>query len=305
MFFRRASTPILIAFALSLVTTSANASSAETGGVCALLEPDPTEALVSIPFRTIDGRIYLDAQVNGTGPYRFALDTGASGIGRADASLVEGLRLATDGEDESSDGVSSAVVGKVRIGSLALGALEHRDVSLIARDYRSRMASESAFSGILGRAFFADGLLAIDFAGKRLNFYRTREMRPSLSGAIVYERAFRIPVALGELHTTGNIDTGANVTLVLPGPIYDKVHATALEPSGDGNLTNTRITTSKARIAGPVRIGGMLLENVPVTVAADYPEVLVGAHALHDQILLIDQRHKTLAICPAAEDPTD
>lgn len=300
MFVTRYFASTVAACVLPLATTPAVAASDADDQACALAVEAPSEALVSLPFRTIDGRIYLEAMVNGAGPYVFALDTGASGVGRADASLVEELALPPDGQDETSDGVSSAVVDKVRIASLALGALEQHDVSLIARDYRSRMSAESAFSGILGREFFAEGLLAIDFSAKRLAFYRSREMRASQSGAMTYERAFRIPVTLGDLETTGNVDTGANVTLVLPGAVYEQVEGTALKPAGEGSLTNTRIESSKARIAGPVQIGSARLEDVPVRVAADYPEVLVGAHALQDHVLLIDQRHKTLALCPPA-----
>ncbi|MFW2351513.1 aspartyl protease family protein [Qipengyuania sp.] len=300
MFVTRYFASAMAACALPLASTPASASSAADDGACALAVEAPSEALVSLPFRTIDGRIYLEAMVNGAGPYVFALDTGASGVGRADASLVEELTLPPDGEDETSDGVSSAVVDRVRIASLALGALERHDVSLIARDYRSRMSAESAFSGILGREFFADGLLAIDFSAERLNFYRSREMRASQAGAMTYERAFRVPVTLGDFETTGNVDTGANVTLVLPGPVYDEVEGTTLTPAGDASLTNTRIASSKAQLAGPVQIGGARLEDVPVRVVVEYPEVLVGAHALQDHVLLIDQRHKTLALCPPA-----
>ncbi|WP_370297962.1 aspartyl protease family protein [Qipengyuania mesophila] len=300
MFVARYFASAMAACALPLASTPASASSEASDSACALAVEAPSEALVSLPFRTIDGRIYLEAMVNGAGPFVFALDTGASGVGRADASLVEELALPPDGEDETSDGVSSAVVDKVRIDSLAFGALERHDVSLIARDYRSRMSAESAFSGILGREFFADGLLAIDFPAKRVNFYRSREMHASQPGAMSYERAFRIPVTLGDLETTGNVDTGANVTLVLPGPVYDEVDGTSLTPAGDASLTNTRIASSKARLAGPVQIGGARLDDVPVRVVPEYPEVLVGAHALQDHVLLIDQRHKTLALCPPA-----
>lgn len=264
---------------------------------CALAIEAPSEAVFSLPFRTIDGRIYLDAMVNGEGPFVFALDTGASGMGRADATLADALNLPADGKDETSDGVSSSQVDKVRIASLTLGGLERRDLSVIARDYRSRVSPEAAFSGLLGREFFADGLLAIDFSTRRLTFYRSREMPASLREAMTFERAFRIPVTIGALKTTGNLDTGANVTMVVPGAVFADLEGTAAGPAGGGSLTNTRIDIFDAKLAGPVEIGGARLEGIAVKVATDYPEVLIGAHALQGHIVLIDQRHSTLAIC--------
>jgi len=264
---------------------------------CALAIEAPAEAVFSLPFRTIDGRIYLDAMVNGEGPFVFALDTGASGMGRVDATLADVLNLPADGKDETSDGVSSSQVDKVRIASLTLGGLERRDLSVITRDYRSRVSPEAAFSGILGREFFADGLLAIDFSTRRLTFYRSREMPASLREAMTFERAFRIPVTIGALKTTGNVDTGANVTMVVPGAVFADLEGTAAGPAGGGSLTNTRIDIFDAKLAGPVEIGGARLEGIAVKVATDYPEVLIGAHALQGHIVLIDQRHSTLAIC--------
>jgi predicted aspartyl protease len=257
------------------------------------------EPLVDLPFRTIEGRIYVDVTVNGRGPFVFALDTGASGTGRADATLVAALGLPPDGESQTSDGVASATVDTVRIASLALGGLVRQDVSVIARDYRSRVSEAAAFSGILGRAFFADGLLAIDFPAQRLRFFASHELSADQPGALPYLRAFRVPVTLGTVTTHGNIDTGADVTLAMPPALYEQLQAGSLEPAGNASLTNTRLATSAGRLAGPVRVGGAVLSDVPVRVIEGFPELLVGAHALKGQRVLIDQRHQTIAVCPA------
>ncbi|UYV17315.1 aspartyl protease family protein [Porphyrobacter sp. ULC335] len=257
------------------------------------------DPVVDLPFRTIDGRIYLDVLVDGRGPFVFAVDTGASGIGRADASLVAELALPYDGEGQTSDGIATAKVDTVRIASLALGDLVRSDVSVIARDYRSRVSAEAAFSGILGREFFADGLLMIDFPAKRLRFFNSSELRADQSGAMAYERAFRVPVTLGSMKTTGNLDTGADVTLVIPAALYDQLQGAPLQSAGNVSLTNTRIESSAGQFAGPVQVGEATLTDVPVRVVAEFPEVLVGAHALKGQRVLIDQRHKAVAVCPS------
>lgn len=277
---------------------------AETqAGACALAEElalgQAPQPLVDLPFRTIDGRIYVDALVNGQGPHVFAVDTGASGIGRADASLVTLLALPPAGAGHTSDGVQDAAVDTVHIASLALGGLVRTDVTVIARDYRSRVSLEAAFSGILAREFFADGLLLIDFPARRLRFFSDAHLRADQAGAMTYERAFRIPVTLGAMTVTGNLDTGADVSLVIPPAIHEQLGAGPLEPAGNASLTNTTVASLAGRYAGPVRIGEAVLTDVPVRVIDAFREVLVGAHALTDQRVLIDQRHRTLAVCPA------
>ena len=86
------------------------------------------------------------------------------------------------------------------------------------------------------------------------------------------------------------------MTFVLPQSLYDKVAAGPLERAGRGQLTNGEIDTHRATIHGPFRMGSASLSDVEVRVA-DFPELLVGAHALDGFVLLIDQRSKSIALC--------
>jgi predicted aspartyl protease len=255
------------------------------------------EALVRVPFEVVDGRIYVQARVNGRGPFRFAVDTGASGLARADASLVGALGLGVQGQATTSDGVQAASVDTTHVDSLELGGVTRRDLDVITRDYSSRKSPEAAFAGILAREFFADGLLVIDYPRKTLSFGRTRALSPAADNVLTYERAFRVPVSIGALQTEGNLDTGANVSFVLPRSLYGQVAAGPLERAGSGQLTNGNIETQRATIHGPFRIGGARLSDVEVRVADRFPELLVGAHALEGFVLMIDQRSKTIALC--------
>ena len=69
--------------------TAAIAGVAAPGAsACSLADAPREDFVMRVPFETIDGRIYVQASVDGHGPFRFAVDTGASGPGRADLSLV-------------------------------------------------------------------------------------------------------------------------------------------------------------------------------------------------------------------------
>ena len=264
---------------------------------CRLKEIPKDDALVRVPFETIDGRIYVQVRVNGRGPFRFAIDTGASGLARADASLVSTLGLPIQGQASTSDGVQTAKVDTTHLDSLELGGLAQRDLDVITRDYSGRKSPDAAFSGIIAREFFADGLLVIDYPGKTLSFSRAHALSPTGKDVLNYERAFRVPVSIGGLETEGNLDTGANVTFVLPQSLYEKVSAGPLERAGRGQLTNGEIDTNRATVHGPFRIGDASLSDVEVRVADRFPELLVGAHALEGHVVLIDQRSRSIALC--------
>ncbi len=264
---------------------------------CQLAGVAAKDAQVHVPFQTVDGRIYVRAKVNGGGPYRFAVDTGASGMGRVDASLVALLDLEKHGESTTSDGVSTAAVETTRVQSLALGELVHRDLELITRDYNKRNSAEAAFHGILGREFFGDGLLVIDYPRRILSFTLRHAMSPSDRNALPYERAFRIPVTVAGHALVAQLDTGANVNLVLPQAVYEGISDVPLQEAVRSQLTNGQLETWRATLHGPVRVGQASLEDVEIRVSAKFPEPLVGAEALQQSVVLIDQRSRTVAVC--------
>jgi len=288
---------LLMTPAIGTAGTAGTDAFAAEPSACRLADAPRDDFAMRIPFETVDGRIYVQAMVNGRGPFRFAVDTGASGVGRADSSLVAALGLPLGRVEGNSDGVNTAQVDTTTFASLDVGGLVRNDVVVPTRDYRGRMAPEAAFSGIVAREFFADGLVVIDYPRRLLSFSRKRSLAPGQGGALGYERPFRIPVAIGNVRAEGNLDTGADVAFVLPRALFDQVGGTPLEAAGRGQLANTRVETQRSTVAGPFRIGQAVLRDVEVRVSDRYPELLVGAQALQQSVVLIDQRSKAVAVC--------
>lgn len=283
--------------ALFAVAGCAHAQSTEQDA-CRRREIPAAGIVARVPFELVDGRIYVEARANGQGPFRFAVDTGASGLARADAGLVSALELPVRGTAANSDGMKVAEVDMVRFDTLQLGGLIRSGVEAIARDYRGRATPAGAFDGILAREFFADGLLVIDYPARTLTFSRMEALSSGDGNTLEYRRAFRIPVAIGALQVEGNLDTGANVAFVLPRSLYDRLGAGPLQAAGRGQLANGAVETWSATVPGPFRIGGVALADVEVRVSERYPELLVGAHALQQSVLMIDQRSMRIAVCP-------
>ncbi len=290
------SLPLLFLLCLCLLGAAQPAHAAHADA-CGPLDAAAEEFALRMPFEVVDGRIYVQAHVNGRGPFRFAIDTGASGIGRADTTLVDALGLKPQGTASTSDGVQAASVDTVRLDSLALGGLAQQNVEVITRDYSSRMRLDARLHGIIARDFFADGLLVLDYPRKTLSFSRTLSLPATGQGVIGYERAFRVPVSIGGVAAEANLDSGANIGFVVPKALYAQVSRAPLAPAGAGTLTNTRIETWRGRVPGPVRIGAASLADVEVRVSDRFPELLVGAHVLQKYAVLIDQRARRIALC--------
>lgn len=188
------------------------------------------------------GRFTAPVHVNGAGPFRFIVDTGAnrSALSRA---LAERLALPSAGEGpvHAFTGIFTAPLA--RVASLRSGALEmnNLDLPIIAPRMLAR----------------ADGLLGVDgMTGRRLVFNfnddeiriedATRPLRGGGWGAIQAERRFgNLIVADGEVGRIGVrmiVDTGANQSFANP-PLRDALRTRGARVQA---VTGTRLIAAGA-----------------------------------------------------------
>src|SRR5262245_50586335 len=128
-----------------------------------LAEPEP---LFAAPTR-LDriGRVMTAVMVNGKGPFRFVIDTGAS---RSTLSphLAKALGLTTPGRNVILNGVTGAAeVPTVAVDKLEIGELKFENQHLPVI-YTSIMGNAD---GILGVAGFADQRIDVDFKKDRVS----------------------------------------------------------------------------------------------------------------------------------------
>ncbi len=180
----------------------------------ALANPEP---LFAAPTR-LDriGRVMTHVKVNGKGPFRFVIDTGASRSTLAPhLAKALGLTQAT-GRNVMLNGVTGAAeVPTVIVDSIEIGALKFTDQHLPVI-FTSIMGNAD---GILGVAGFNDQRIDVDFKRDRVQVLASNGRRPHFS--MVTARAHRnnnglmiVDLRVGRrLKTKAVIDTGAERTL--------------------------------------------------------------------------------------------
>jgi predicted aspartyl protease len=180
----------------------------------ALADPQP---LFAAPTR-LDriGRVMTNVMVNGKGPFRFVIDTGASRSTLA-PHLAKALQLKpSEGRNVMLNGVTGvAEVPTVAVDSLEIGALrfEQQNLPVI---FTSIMGNAD---GILGVAGFDDQRIDVDFKRDRVSVLVSNGRRPSYS--MVTARAHRnvnglmiLDMRVGRrIKVKAVIDTGAERTL--------------------------------------------------------------------------------------------
>jgi predicted aspartyl protease len=180
----------------------------------ALADPEP---LFAAPTR-LDriGRVMTHVMVNGKGPFRFVIDTGASRSTLA-PHLARALALKPSvGRNVMLNGVTGAAeVPTVAVDSIEIGALrfEKQDLPVI---FTSIMGNAD---GILGVAGFQDQRIDVDFKRDRVSVIESNGKRPHYS--MVTARATRnvnglmiVDVRVGRrIRAKAVIDTGAERSL--------------------------------------------------------------------------------------------
>jgi len=274
------------------------------------LDPEP---LFAAPTR-LDriGRVMTHVKVNGKGPFRFVIDTGAS---RSTLSphLARALNLQHSvGRNVMLNGVTGAAeVPTVAVESIEIGALrfEKQDLPVI---FTSIMGNAD---GILGVAGFQDQRIDVDFKRDRVSVLESNGKRPHYS--MVTARATRninglmiVDVRVGRrIRAKAVIDTGAERSLgnlalqnamnrgrKKRDPVSAVVHG-ATPDIADGDVQEIREAT----------IGDMTLTNLEV-IFADFhvfklwgldkePAMLIGMDMLGVlERLVIDYRRNEVSM---------
>ncbi len=204
---------------LALIITLATSSSAVARAARCLEEKEAT----TVPFDAENDLIVVGVMLDGKGPYRFILDTGASvhaitpEIARVLGLKVEGSGVINVGSKESI-GAGLARVKKLEIGDISLS-----DQTLFVAPF----PPQYPFQGFLGAELLKRFVARVDFEHKMLTLTAAKSFRYRGSGATVSLKLYKggLPSVEGEVDGVRGwfkIDTGYNGSLALFGKFIDE-----------------------------------------------------------------------------------
>lgn len=240
-----------------------------------------------IDARKVSTRMTVAVQVNGRGPYRFVVDSGA------DTSVV-GMRLAATlrlppGRPVIVNGMTeSAVVQRARVAELTLGRniLHDRELPVLKE-------VDLGGDGMIGIDSLAEQRLMLDFEKRLITVEDAKRPPPRLDGEIVViARRRRGQLILTQVSANRKpldavIDTGSEITVgnialrdLLLGP-HGHRYAVPVEIIG---VTGRPLTLQIARIS-ELRLGPVLFRDIPIAFA-DLPPFEVFGLAKQPALLL-------------------
>lgn len=251
-----------------------------------------------------DAILIEDVMVNGKGPFRFLLDTGAEGAGRVDKSLVDALQLPSAGT-MGNVGLfgETREMTRYQLDSLTIGSLSFKELTMSGRDYNAEIKGPGMrpIHGILGFHLFSEYLLNINYPARMVTITKGELPPPdgeSILPFISDDEDPEVQVHVGDRKVRALIDTGAMGHLAVPGWLAKKLKFTS-EPTLKGKDGKNEVHSGT--LDGAVRIGTVEFTNPQTLIVGSLTQVVVGVRLLASLDLTFDQKNGRVRVERPAE----
>ncbi len=294
--------------------SSAESSDPATAAPAADADDTITEIVIQAPEpryvaptrRDQIGRIWAPVYINGKGPFRLVLDSGASRSG-VTARVARALGLPPDA---SSPVRLRAVTGTATVPTIRVDTIEVGDI--LVKDLRLPILGDAlgGADGVLGNEGLADRRVYIDFRHDLIIISRSRD-RPADAGFMTIPftlergRLLVAQVQLGRVRAKAIIDTGGQVTvanLALRDALARRAkdeHVTVDQIEG---VTN-EVQDGEGRRAPPIQFGPIEIRSQHMTFADmrifDYWKTDPGTRTAHWYGCAGSARHADHRLPPA------
>lgn len=213
------------------------------------------------------GRVWAPVTINGQGPFRLVLDTGANGSAVI-ASVVRRLGLSLDAAPQVQlHGVTgSAMVPAIEVDSLEVGelALQGRRLPVLPDAF-------GGAEGVLGTEGLLDKRISIDFTRDEISIMRSR--RQSIGAGyteipltLTRQNLLELEVYIGNLRVKAVLDTGAQ-TSVGNHALRDLLRRRPMDGGLERDITGVTLDVARARLL-PIplmRIGALEVRGLHLT----------------------------------------
>jgi PDZ domain/Aspartyl protease len=280
---------------------------------------DGGAASVTLPFRLLNNHIYVQAMVDGQGPFTFIVDSGGHSL--ISPELVKRLGLKAVGEFQGSGaGEGTATTGFVDIPDIALGAAHLRGQVGFATQVYPPSIEGITVDGMVGFELIRRFATRIDYGARTITFTDPARFRPTDAGDpipfLFYDHLPQVRGFIADLPARLDIDTGSRSELDVTGPFVAAHDLRARFAPGVTAVTGWgvggKVSSYVARLPS-LTIGDQTIER-PV---ADLDSVKGGAFSdsnvdgnigggvLQRFVVTLDYAHQTLWLKPLVPPPAD
>ena len=301
--------------AAALLPLASAVASAQTAAppVAEVVVTAPEPRYVAPTLRDRIGRIWAPVFIDGQGPFRFVLDTGATTVALSrDAATLLGLRLDRARQVRLRGTTGSSLVPQITVGRIEIGdfLVENQRVILV----------DDAFGGadgVLATRLLSDRRIFVEFRKDRIEITRSRGQPAPLGfTTIPVKFASRqvpwVDAWIGPVKVKAVIDTGAQQTLgnLALRAALAAARRRAMELRNEGVIGVTGDVQEGQSAGVPtIRLGNVQVSNARVNFVdlhifehwrmLDEPAILIGMDVIGVlDTFILDYRRRELQLLP-------
>jgi hypothetical protein len=271
--------------------------------------PEPTVTIpsgraVSLPLQSLQGRPIVEVALNGKGPFKFLLDTGA-GLTLVSLDVAQQLKLPVEAETRVGSPVNpEGVPGKiVRVDRATVGEVEISGITAIALDFSHLFAGVDVPRGILSAAMFRGFLLTLDYPQNKMVIAKGE--LPPADAAEIFEYKLEqqlptVPLSVAGLTVEVHLDSGSPGGITLPGSYIDRLPLVA-KPVAAGvmKVMEASYPLTTAKLNGEVKLGHHVFDHPDLRFGDALPIGNIGYEILrHFQLILDTGNHRLRLSAP-------
>ena len=277
-------------------------------------------ASTSVPFRLLNNHIYVQARVEGKGPYTFIVDTGGHTL--LSPRLVKEVGLQTVGKAVASGaGAGHATTGFVHFGEIAIGDVRLKDQMGFATGIYEPSIEGIPIDGMVGFELIRRMVTTIDYGRKLITFTDPAKFMPTsaLGAPVPFVFYDHLPFVAGEvagLPAHFDIDTGSRSQIDLTSP-FVKDNAlrsrfskgvSAVVGWGVGGPSRSYMVRLASLKLGPLQVDGAaagLVEDTAGSMSDPNYDGNVGGGLLKQFVVTFDYAHQVMYLKRVVPTPPD
>jgi hypothetical protein len=289
--------------------TAAPTGAALDGGVASL----------TVPFRLLNNHIYVQATVNGKGPYTFIVDTGGHNLLSPRVVAETGLNpqgaAATSGVGEKTE-----TSGFAKVSEIALGGVRMHDQTAFTIEVYAPEIEGIRVDGMVGFELFRRFAVTVDYGAQTLTFTDPARFDPAGAGTALkfkfYDHLPQVDGLIADIPARFDIDTGSRSEVDITSPTVARHQLRARFPKGVSAITGwgvggasrdyavrlPSITLGGVRVEAPT---GGLSEAKNGSISDPNFEGNVGSGFLKRFVVTFDYAHQRMYLKPIIPAPAD
>jgi predicted aspartyl protease len=274
---------------------------------------------VTVPFRLLNNHVYVQATVNGKGPYTFIVDTGGHTLISPRAAREAGLSVlgqaATSGAGEKTE-----TTGFAHYDEIALGDVRLTDQTGFVTNVYDKAIEGVPVDGMLGFELFARFAVRIDYAARTLTLWDFARFDPKDAGTpvpfVFYDHLPDVRGLVDDMPARFDIDTGSRVELDLTSPFAARMKLrdryrpgiSTITGWGVGGASRSYVVRIPSVTLGTVKVDNVvagLSEAKAGSISDPNYEANLGSGLLKRFVATFDYAHETLYLKRIEPEPAE